>query len=121
MTCKKKKRTISFRDSIQQNINVLTTNEYWKNNVPNNFKSIVAYSLRHYNTVNSELHDILTDLEIEVQEHHVNRLKKISTVAQEINVDIGRIWHNQYNNKEYGNENFGLVENIYDDTRGMAV
>ncbi|KOH45997.1 hypothetical protein [Sunxiuqinia dokdonensis] len=116
-----RERAISFRDSIQQNIDVLTLNEYWKKNVPNNFKSIVAYSLRHYNTVIAELEDIPKDLDIEVLEHHVNRLKRISTVAQEINVKIGKLWHNEYDYKDYGNENFDLVENIYGDTRDMAV
>lgn len=57
----------------------------------------------------------------EVKQHHVQRLYKISKIAQEINVDIGKIWHQQYNNKQYGNADFRIVESIYRNTRDMAV
>lgn len=114
-------RTINLRQRIQQNINVLTTNEYWNKNVPFDFKSIVAYALRHFNTVITEFEDIPKDLIIEVEDHHITRLNKIAKVSQEINVDIGKVWHQEYDNKEYGEDNFRLVENIYADTRDMAV
>jgi len=116
-----RQRAIDFRDRIQQDINVLTTNEYWNNNVPFDFKNIVGYSLRHFNTVISEFEDIPKDLNIEVEEHHITRLNKVATVSQEINERIGRIWHQEYDNKDYGDDNFILVENIYADTRDMAV
>jgi len=57
----------------------------------------------------------------EVKQHHIKRLYKIATVAQEINVDIGKIWHQQYHNKQYGNSDFSIIEDIYADTRNMAV
>jgi hypothetical protein len=118
---KEKKRTISFRDHIQKNIDTLTVNSYWTNNVPYDFKNIVAYALRHYNTAISEFEDIHMDLRKKVNEHHIRRLNKIATVAQEINLDIQKIWHQQYHNKHYGNSDFSIVENIYNDTRDMAV
>ena len=118
---KERKNTIAFKNQIQQNIEILTNNGYWANSVPFDFKNIVAYSLRHYNTVISELTDIEKDLENEVQQNHLKRLRKLATVAQEINVDIGRIWHQQYDNKDYGNDDFRKVESIYCDTRDMAV
>lgn len=116
-----KKQTNLFRNAIQNNIDVLTSNSYWQNNVPFDFRDIVAYSLRHYNTAIVEFDEIYKEMNIEVKQHHINRLKNIATVAQEINVDIGRIWHQRYYNKDYGNENFRIVENIYGDTRDMAV
>ena len=116
-----RKRTISFKNEIQKNIDTLTANSYWTNNVPFDFKNIIGYALRHFNTSITEFEDLKKDLKTEVKEHHVKRLNKISKVAQEINVDIGKIWHQQYNNKQYGNADFQIVERIYGDTRDMAV
>jgi len=116
-----KERTIDFKNGIQENIEILTKNSYWTKKVPFDFKNIIAYSLKHYNTAISEFNDIAKDLNTEVKEHHIKRLNKIAKVAQEINVDIGKIWHNNYLNKEYGNDDFYKVESIYGDTRDMAV
>jgi hypothetical protein len=114
-------RTISFKECIEKNRQILITNSYWTKEVPSDFKNIISYSLRHFQTAISEFDDIRKDLLIEVREHHIKRLNKISIVAQEINVDIGKIWQQQYHNKEYGQENFRIVEDIYADTRDMAV
>ena len=113
-----RKRTISFRDKIVKNIDILKANSYW-NNVPFNFKSQVEYAVKHYNTAITE--EIHKDLKNEVKEHHIKRLRKISTVSREINVSIGRIWHQEYDNDDYDNSNFRIVERIYCDTRDMAV
>ena len=118
---KERQNTVDFLNQIEQNIATVTNSGYWTNTVPFDFKNIVAYSLRHYNTVISEFLDIVKDLKVEVQQNHLNRLRKISKVAEEINIDIGKIWHQQYRNKEYGNDDFRIVENIYADTRDMAV
>lgn len=48
-------------------------------------------------------------------------MQKISTTAREINMSIGKIWHQAYDNKDYDNPNFRIVEQIYCDTRDMAV
>lgn len=114
------KRTTSFRDAILNNMDVLKANSYW-NNVPFDFKSQVEYAVKHYNTAITEFRDIHRDLKKEVKEHHIQRLRKISVVAQKINADIGIIWHKQYYNKDYDNCNFKIVERIYCDTRDMAV
>lgn len=118
---KERQNTIAFNNQIQKNIDTLTSNGYWAESVPFDFKNIIAYSLRHFNTVISELSDIEKDLINEGQQNHLERLRKIATVAQEINIDIGKIWHQQYDNKEYGSESFRVVEDIYADTRDMAV
>lgn len=115
------KRTASFRNEIIKNIDILKANSYWQTNVPFNFKSKVEYAVKHYDTTISEITDILKDIKYEVKEHHIKRLWKISTIAQDINYGIGRIWHQEYENKDYGNTNFKIVEVIYCDTRDMAV
>jgi hypothetical protein len=114
-------RTISFKEGIEKNIQTLIDNAYWTTEVPFDFKNIISYSVRHFQTAISEFDDIRKDLLIEVKEHHIKRLNKISLVAQEINVDIGKIWHQEYHNKEYSQQNFRIVEDIYADTRDMAV
>lgn len=109
-----------FIESIELNVKRVKANGYWKK-VPYNFRSIVSYSLTHYRTTKSELRSILREINFEIKEHHCKRLERISNVASEINVDIGRIWHQEYDEKEYGNPDFEIVENIYGDTRDMAV
>ena len=52
-----RKRTISFRDGIQKNITKLTENSYWTNTTPFEFKSIIVYALRYFNTSISEFED----------------------------------------------------------------
>jgi len=115
-----KNRAIEFRNGIQSCIDKLEANNYWKS-IPVDFKSIIAYSLRHFNTAITEFEDIVKDLQIEVKTHHIQRLQRISTVAQEINVDIGKVWHQQYIGKDYSNNDFRIVEEIYGGTRDMAV
>lgn len=118
---KERQNTNAFRNQIQENVETLTNKGYWDDSVPFDFRNITAYSLKHYNTVISELTDIHDGLQNEVQQNHILRLRKIATVAQEINVDIGRIWHQEYNLKDYENADFRVVERIYCDTRDMAV
>lgn len=115
-----KNRTIEFRNRIQSCIDELEANNYWKS-VPVDFKLIIAYSIRHFNTAITEFEEIINDLQIEVKPHHILRLQRISNVAGKINVDIGKVWHQKYLRKDYSNDNFRIVEEIYSGTRDMAV
>jgi len=115
------KNAEAFVNIIQSNIDKLAENRYWNSTVPSDFKEIINYALRHYRTAIGEFADIRNDLKSHVKEHHIKRLEKISSVAREINIDIGKVWHNQYFNKNYGVANFKIVERIYGDTRDMAV
>jgi hypothetical protein len=116
-----RKRTISFKNEIQKNIDIVTANSYWGKKVPVDFRNIIAYALKHYETAIVEFEEIKKELKNEVKEHHIKQLSKIATVAREINFDIGKIWHQQYDDKEYGDKDFLIVERIYGDTRDMAV
>jgi len=118
---KKEIETIDFFvDKVNQNLNEVQESGYWNDNVPTDFKSIIGYALRLYNTTKSEFNDIIADIQFEVAEHHCRRLNKIAETAQEVNVDIGQVWHRKYDNKEYGNDDFRKVENIYGFTRDVA-
>jgi len=110
-----------FINAIETNVENVKSNGYWETKVPSDFIGIVAYSLKHYKTTQGELSEISKEIQIEVREHHCKRLRRIATVAGEINMRIGKIWHQQYNGKEYGNSDFAIVENIYRDTRDMSV
>jgi hypothetical protein len=109
-----------FVNKVKRNLKEVEESGYWNDNVPTDFKSIIGYALRLYNTTKSEFNDIIEDIQFEVSEHHCVRLNKIAETAQEVNVDIGQIWHNKYDNKEYGNDDFRKVEDIYGFTRDVA-
>lgn len=111
----------NFIKTIEGNIAKVKINGYWDKKVPPDFEGIVAYSLKHYKTAQEELTEISKEIQNEVRDHHCKRLQRLSTVAAEINVNIGKIWHQQYDRKEYGNPEFRIVEKIYSDTRDMAV
>jgi len=108
---------------LETNIQNLISNNYWDTNVPNNFKGQIAYCLRAYKTAIKEFNEILKEIEVKVEQHHVNRLKRIAQTANEINVAIGKLWHQDYNEnfKDYGNPNFTKIEYIYSTTRDVAI
>ena len=115
-------RNISaFIEMIEKNKAIVESNNYWKENVPNSVINIVEYALKHYKTTQSELKEIKEEIENSVEEHHVKRISSMAKVAHEINIDIGKRWHNDYLKKDYGNKDFSIVERIYADTRDMAV
>lgn len=110
-----------FINAIEENKVIVIKSGYWNKKVPNVFIMIVEYSLKAYKTAQEELIEITKEIQIEVREDHCKRLQSISSVADKINSGIGKIWHNKYDKKEYGNPDFKIVENIYRDTRDMAV
>lgn len=118
-----KVNTIAFITMIEEEIEKANKNKYWDNKVPHVFKSIVAYSIKHYRTTVTELGEIVEEIKNEVQEHHCKRLQRISKVADEINVEIGQVWNRKYDEKikDYGEKDFRHVEQVYRDTRDMAV
>src|SRR5690554_4251862 len=111
-------RNISaFIEMILKNKAILEANQYWENKVPSSFESVINYALKHYDTTQSELEEIKTDILDVVEGHHVKRLYSLATVANEIYIEIGKKWHQDYGGKDYGNANFSTVERIYADTR----
>ena len=89
--------------------------------MPYSFKNCVAYALKHYSTTIHEIEDIVSDFPSEIKEHHCVRLRNIGRVADQINTDIGQIWHRRDLKKEYEKPNFLILEDVYTDTRDMAV
>lgn len=118
-----KENTIAFIKMIEESIQKANENRYWDDKVPYDFKSIIAYSLKHYRTAVTELEELVNEIQQEVQKNHIKRLQTMSKVADEINSKIGQIWNRKYDErqKDYGKNDFFHVERVYEDTRGMAV
>lgn len=106
---------------IDENISKLERIDYWKN-IPTDFQMDIYFSRKFFNTVKEEISLILKDLESEVKENHITRLFNLANVADKENKDIGRSWYGDYSYswKEYGNPNFGIVEEIYGRTRDLV-
>lgn len=95
--------------------------KYWLNKVPYNFRAIFFTCLTHLKTTKEEITSIIEEIEDQVEEHHCKRLLKLGNVADNFNGRIGKIWHNEYAPKDYGNKNFKHVEFLYQESRDMAV
>jgi len=111
----------AFIRQIEENIEASKKSGYWDAHVPSDFKSCVAFSLKHYTTAVSEIEDIVADFEVEIKKHHYRRLESIAQTADKVNRRIGEVWHQYYPKKEYGKPEFIVVESVYADTRDMAV
>ena len=108
--------SVKFLDDLVAEIK----KNYWSN-VPNFYKNYMFYCIKFFNTAVVELDDIIPQLN-SVQENHIKRLRKISNVAHRINIDIGKMWHQEYPDKYIDYENFYFlkVERVYHEIRGMA-
>jgi hypothetical protein len=98
----------------------LINNGYW-DKVNDDFKGIIAYAMKFYDTCIKEIREILSEMLLEIQQHHITRIQSLYTTADELNLQFGDVWHRDYKPKEYGNENFWLVEQMYAKGRDMSV
>lgn len=105
---------------LRDNIEKLEESGYWKN-VDQDFINLIHYSIKFYNTSIQEITEILEDMKGEVRPHHVTRLNALYKAASQLDINYGKIWHQEYKNKEYGNKQFMLVEEMYSEGRGMAI
>jgi len=94
--------------------------EYW-DGVPYDFRALVAYAMKFYKTSVTEISEMLVQFAKEVKNGHVVRIKSLGKLAGEINRDFGLAWNRDYGIKEYGKDEFKLVEKIYEEGRGMAI
>ncbi len=106
--------------TLKVNIRKLKQLKYW-DKVDWDFQRLVEYSIKFYDTAIVEISDILGEIQEEVGLHHVRRARQLGETAAELNVRYGRIWHQEYRNKEYSNKDFKLVERLYEEGRNMAL
>jgi hypothetical protein len=106
---------------INKNIEHLKINGYWQK-VPFDFESIIVYALKYFSTSFQEITSILKDVQKEIGADHVKRIRNLGKVGVELNSNFGTVWHQDYpiTQKQYGNEEFKLVEQIYSEGRNMA-
>lgn len=114
-------------DSLEYVQNLLTThqktlidNGYWEN-VNGDFQDLIAYVMKFYDTCIKEIKEILSEMLSEIQQNHITRIQRMYKTADELNLQFGDVWHRDYKPKEYGNENFRLVEQMYAKGRDMSV
>ena len=109
-----------IQDFLTSHQKVLMENGYW-NNVNDDFKSLIAYVRKFYETCITETEDIVSEIPIEIQQHHIKRILRMYNIADELNFKFGDVWHRGYKPKEYGNDNFRLVEQMYAKGRDAAI
>lgn len=88
------------------------------------FLGIGGTAIKLFDTCKTELIEIAEDLATSVQEHHVTRLAKLGTKAQELNVTLGRIWHSEdkrLTGLKYGTPRMKAYEKLYANARQGAV
>ncbi|USK92867.1 hypothetical protein [Rossellomorea marisflavi] len=106
---------------IEEGITTLKEKEYW-NKVPFNFQVTLISSVRCQKTFIEDLSFILKAIEKEqLTPREINLMKKIGIKAIEYNNEFGRTYKEEYDWKEYGNENFKIAENMYSQGRDFFV
>ena len=103
------------------NTEISKIKSYWTN-VPLDFVNEIEYSRIFFQTVSTEIEDILPQLETEVLKNHITRLNSLAETADKENRSIGETWYeNSIESwKDYKDPNFRIVEKIYGYTRDLV-
>ncbi|PMD97379.1 hypothetical protein BWI97_07045 [Siphonobacter sp. BAB-5405] len=112
---------VRFNNDLRKNISEIAVTDFWKKEVPYNVKYIFTHAIKFFDTVEQELRDIIDGLEICVEIHNCKRLYTIGQTAEKLNRDIGQVWHQDYDNKDYESIYFRPIERLYNETRDTAV
>lgn len=105
---------------LSGHVKKLKENKRWAE-VPDDFKIHAARAMKLIDTACDELGEIGKEIRREVQAHHSVRLRQLAKSADEINREIGKMWHADYLERwksgHYGEDWFMIVEDIYADGR----
>lgn len=107
-------------EALPRNVQRLKELQYWEKVDPN-FQGLVGYSIKFFETSIKEFSDIVKEIKQEVRVDHVTRIRGLCKTAIDLDFDYGRIWHQKYQDKEYGDTRFSLVEGLYQQGRLMAI
>ena len=107
-------------DLFPANIQKLKESQYW-DKVNADFQMLLHYSIKFYDTSIREISEMVKEIQEEVRSDHIARIRRLYKTASELDRDYGRIWHQNYRHKEYGNKDFKLVEDLYAQGRDMAI
>lgn len=108
------------QDKLKNSREQLQVNGYWPTAFVE-FRSLFNHSIRFYDTCIEEVTEILNEIQTEVQQHHVDQLAHLSKTAKELNITFGRTWHNYFEEHEYSDPNFQVLDDMYSEGRQMAV
>ena len=111
----------STQDFFKQTLQLLDESGYLEQHVPADFKILISRSIEILKTSIEELDEISHELAIEVRQDHVRRLYSLGLAANKMNRYYGIVWHQQFPNKEYGDVNFRLVEDLYSKGRDTLI
>ncbi len=111
---------IQVQEYLNKSTQKLKEASYWST-VSISVKSIFEKSITFHRTSIKEITEIISEIQSEIQNHHVSRLRRICQVATELNYEYGQIWHGEDNFKEYGNPHFRVLEGMYAEGRDMSV
>lgn len=116
---------IEWKKNIEDTINsimlldsILQKNKYWEK-VPSNVIGLFNYLMKFFKTSSVELEEIILEITQEVKSNHVTRIRSLAKTAHVLDLDFNRIWHREYEDKDYGNPDFSLLEDIYCKARDM--
>ncbi|MGX1194966.1 hypothetical protein [Metabacillus sp. SLBN-84] len=113
--------TEQTKNYIEEGITTLKRKEYWIK-VPFNFQMTLISSVRCQKTFIEDLSIILKAIKRDqLTQREVNLMKKIGHNAIEYNTEYGKTYKEEYEWKDYGNENFKIAENMYAKGRDFFV
>jgi len=108
------------RELFDRNIRVLEEARYWRS-LPADVMGLFGYADKFYETGEREISDIAQEIQHqEIQAHHVARIRSLAQTAADLNSRYGEIWHGSERFKDCGDPDFRLLEELYQDGRGMA-
>lgn len=99
---------------------ILIANGYWEE-VNSNFIQIYTRAFLLYTTALTEIIEIKEQIPTEVQNNHVTRLNHIGIASYEISTDWDAVWHKDVKPKNYEDQNFKILEDLYAESRDMAI
>jgi hypothetical protein len=87
-----------------------------------NFCGFISNCISIYERASEEIEEIRLEIKNEIQMHHVARLRSIGIKADELNRELGLMWHREYPNqmKDYNNLDFLKIEMLYGKSRDTA-
>jgi len=106
----------------KKRISYLKKTGYW-NGVPSDFELTIMYALKYFDTGAEEITLVLKDIQAEVREADIKRIRRLGQIGAKLNDDFGTAWHQNYpvQFKQYEKREFRIIEKLYQDGRDMAV
>ena len=112
---------INVCELLRGKITELEASGYWTS-VYGNFRYLILHAVDYIERSKDEIKEISKEIQNEIQQNHVSRLRKIGIKADELNRELGQMWNREYPDrlKDYNNNDFRKVETLYGKSRDAA-